>query len=88
MVDIMANIIISTKQLRTDMPRIRAGLARGNSYTVVYRSQPIGEITPAKSINVNKPTLPAGGRFNFTKKLGRELTPELFNEIALTKYDS
>ncbi len=84
----MASIIISTKQLRTEMPRVRAGLARGNSYTVVYRSQPIGEITPLKSVDTHKPILPDGGRFNFTKKLGRELTPELFNEIALTKYDS
>ena len=82
----MVMITISTKQLRTELPAIRAGLARGHRYTVIYRSLPIAELTPLSSSQRKRSAL-KGGRFNFAEKLGRELTPELINEIALTKYD-
>ena len=37
---------ISTKELRQKMPLIRSQLAKGESFLIIYRSQPIGTLTP------------------------------------------
>ncbi|MBU0731438.1 hypothetical protein KKC88_00990 [Patescibacteria group bacterium] len=37
---------ISIKELRTNMPAIRTGLEKGITYTIIYRSRPIGKLTP------------------------------------------
>ncbi|MFZ1812142.1 MAG: hypothetical protein WAU02_01285 [Candidatus Saccharimonadales bacterium] len=39
---------ITLKQFRTDMPRVIEEIAKGRSFTVIKRSQPVFEITPAK----------------------------------------
>jgi antitoxin (DNA-binding transcriptional repressor) of toxin-antitoxin stability system len=82
----MTTHTISTKELREELPRIREGIRRGQSYTVIYRSKPFAELHPINQPSVKSVKL-KGGTLNFTQKLGRELTPELINDIALTKYD-
>ena len=37
---------ISTKELRQKMPFVRTELAKGESFLIIYRSQPIGTLTP------------------------------------------
>ena len=46
---------ISTKELRQKMPLIRNELAKGESFLIIYRSQPIGTLTP-----IDKNDLPWG----------------------------
>lgn len=38
--------LLSVKELRLNFPKVRRGLARGERYTLLYRSKPVGEITP------------------------------------------
>jgi len=38
--------MISIKELRTNMPAIRSGLEKGITYTIIYRSKPIGKLEP------------------------------------------
>lgn len=82
----MTTHTISTKQLRTDLPAIRAGLARGNHYSIIYRSKVIGTLSPATDTLPTKITLP-GGTLRLTELAGRPLTPEYLNELAESMYD-
>ena len=77
---------ISTKQLRTELPAIRAGLARGKHYSIIYRSKVIGTLSPAPEAKPAKITL-RGGTLPLTKMAGRELTSEYLNELAESMYD-
>lgn len=37
---------ISVKELRMNFPKVRKELKKGVSYTIIYRSEPIGMLTP------------------------------------------
>ena len=41
--------LLSVKELRLNFPKVRRGLARGERYTLLYRSQPVGDIVPRRA---------------------------------------
>ncbi len=43
---------ISVKELRTNFPAVRKGLAKGISYLVIYQSMPIGQLKPVDPNNL------------------------------------
>ena len=77
---------ISTKELREQLPKVRAGLAKGNQYTIIYRSKPIARLEPiaqkpSASVRIKAGTL----RLQIHSK--QRLTPEYLNELAAQKYE-
>jgi hypothetical protein len=82
----MAIYTISTKQLRTQLPAIRAGLARGDHYHLIYRSRTVGELRPPHPSSLT-PIKLSGGGLQLQSRVNRKLTPEYLNEIAETLYD-
>jgi hypothetical protein len=78
---------ISTKELRDEMPRIRAGLAKGNQYTVIYRSKPIAHLEPITSHEPGAPVRVKGGTLRLQAYSSKPLTPEYLNELAAKKYE-
>lgn len=40
---------VSVKQLRTDLPQILARVEAGETFVIIYRSRPVGEINPMPS---------------------------------------
>jgi antitoxin (DNA-binding transcriptional repressor) of toxin-antitoxin stability system len=44
---------ISTKQLRTNFPKIKLALEKGQGYTILYRSKPLAELRPATQLAKN-----------------------------------
>lgn len=76
---------ISTKELREQLPKIRAGLARGDHYMLIYRSKPIARLTPLKQ----KPARPArvrGGSLRLQASSKRRLTPAYLKQLANQRY--
>jgi len=43
---------ISVKELRTNFPKVREGLAKGITYLVIYQSMPIGQLKPVDPENL------------------------------------
>lgn len=78
---------ISTKELRDEMPRIRAGLAKGNRYTVIYRSKPIAHLEPITAHEPSTKVRVAGGTLRLQAYSDHPLTPEYLNELAAKKYE-
>ena len=77
---------ISTKELREDLPRVRAGLAKGNRYIIIYRSKPIGRLEPLSPHKIVRREFKGGGlRLQAHSK--HKLTPEYLNKLAESKYD-
>ncbi len=77
---------ISTKELREQLPKIRAGLAKGNQYTIIYRSRPIGRLEPiTQKLSANVRIKAGTLRLQIHSK--RRLTPEYLNELAAQKYE-
>lgn len=77
---------ISTKELREELPRIRAGLAKGSHYTIIYRSKPIARLEPV----AHEPVIGArvkGGTLRLQKNSKQPLTPEYLNKLAAQKYE-
>lgn len=82
----MNDLTISTKELREELPRIRAGLARGNRYTIIFRSRPIGRLEPLTTNKTVRREFRGGGlRLQAHNK--HKLTPEYLNKLAESKYD-
>lgn len=77
---------ISTKELREELPKIRQGLARGNHYTLIYRSKPIGRLEPLTTPNNSKVRL-KGGTLRLQASSEQLLTPEYLNQLAAQKYE-
>ena len=84
---------ISTKQLREDMPSIKAKLLEGQSFYWIDRSKPIGRIEPISQPIRKQPTMTkkayrkyiesiAGG-FEFKKSY----SPEELNKIIDQQYE-
>ena len=77
---------ISTKELREQLPKVRAGLAKGNQYTIIYRSKPIARLEPI----IQKPSVNVrvkGGTLRLQAYSKRQLTPEYLNELTAEKYE-
>lgn len=77
---------ISTKELRNNMPRVRAGLNRGDQYLVIYRSKPIARLEPiGQKAPVN--TKVVGGGLRLQANSAQELTPEYLNQLVTDRYE-
>ena len=77
---------ISTKELREQLPKVRTGLAKGNQYTIIYRSKPIARLEPI----VQKPSENVrvkGGTLRLQAHSKHQLTPEYLNQLAAPKYE-
>ncbi len=66
----MSEQSISTKELRENLPKVRAGLRRGQSYTIIYRSKPIANLRP---INTDEDRWETAVDFTKLKKGGIEI---------------
>jgi antitoxin (DNA-binding transcriptional repressor) of toxin-antitoxin stability system len=82
----MSDQTISTKELREELPKIRAGLARGNHYTLIYRSKPIARLEPVPKETPQNLKI-VGGGFRLQEKAGHPLTPEYLNKLAEGKFE-
>lgn len=82
----MASQNISTKQLREELPEIRAGLARGNKYILIYRSKVIGKLEPVKT-KTSPPVRLKGGSLRLQAGTKRRLTPDYLDEVANQRYE-
>lgn len=81
----MSTQTISTKELRENLPGIRSGLAKGNQYTIIYRSKPIALLEPIATVAPSRKVV--GGGFRLQEAAGRKLTPEYLNKLAENKYE-
>lgn len=88
---------VSMKQLRENFSYVKSELEKGNSFTLIYRSQPIADIRPSgwqkpaqeQKQRVKKNTWRVedfAGGFSFSSKISKKLTPEYINEIANERY--
>jgi antitoxin (DNA-binding transcriptional repressor) of toxin-antitoxin stability system len=81
---------ISTKELRQNLPQVRRGLARGQRYTVIYRSKPIARLEPMQQYSAgssaNSLRSYAGG-FRLQANSNQKLTPEYLKKLAEHKFD-
>lgn len=69
------------------MPRIRAGLAKGNQYTIIYRSKPIAHLEPIAAHEPVTKVRVTGGTLRLQAHSELPLTPEYLNELAAKKYE-
>lgn len=82
---------VSTKQLRTEMPSIKARLQQGESFYWIDRSKPIGKIAPIekkqeKVMNAKeyrKYIQSIAGGFAFKKSL----SPKELNKLLEQRYE-
>ena len=77
---------ISTKELREQLPKVRAGLAKGNQYTIIYRSKPIARLEPITQSPIANVRV-KGGTLRLQANSKQRLTPEYMNELAANKYE-
>jgi len=42
--------LLSVKELRLNFPKVRRGLAKGERYTLLYRSTPVGVLAPMPDV--------------------------------------
>lgn len=48
---------ISTKELRTTLPTIRKGLAKGEEFYLIYQSKPVAKISPLTQMETDDVTI-------------------------------
>ncbi len=77
---------LSTKELREQLPRVRAGLARGDQYLLIYRSKAIARIEPIKQ-KPSANTRVHGGGLRLQADHAQQLTPEYLKNIASQRYE-
>lgn len=51
------NSTLSIKQLRLSLPKVIKELSHGKRFTLIYRSQPVGNLVPISSQKKNTKTL-------------------------------
>lgn len=86
----MSDQLVSMKELRENFSRYKAGLERGESYTIIYRSKPLARLTPPKKQpttddiqkNVEMVDKLAGGI-----DAGEDVTPKIMNDWYEESYD-
>ena len=82
---------ISTKQLRQDMPSIKARLLQGESFYWIDRSKPIGKIAPIET--KEKKVMNAIEYRKFVKRMAggfaskRPFTPSELNKLLDERYE-
>lgn len=77
---------ISTKELREQLPKVRAGLARGNQYLLIYRSKAIARLEPIKS-KPSSDVLVRGGGLKLQANAPQPLTPQYLKQLATQRYE-
>jgi len=77
---------ISTKELREQLPKVRAGLARGNQYLLIYRSKAIARLEPIKS-KPSSDVLVHGGGLKLQANAPQPLTPQYLKQLATQRYE-
>jgi len=77
---------ISTKELREQLPKVRAGLARGNQYLLIYRSKAIARLEPIKS-KPSSDVLVRGGGLKLQANAPQPLTPQYLKQLATRRYE-
>jgi len=83
----MNNQTVSTKELREELPKIRAGLAHGISYTLIYRSKPIAQLEPIAHKTSGQGARVKGGTLRLQSSSKHALTPEYLNKLSTEKYE-
>lgn len=76
---------ISTKELREQLPSIRAGLGRGTQYLLIYRSKVIARLEPVQAQPVAGSRI-RGGSLRLQANSRRELTPEYLKQLSSSRY--
>ena len=82
---------ISTKQLRQDMPAIKARLANGESFYWIDRSKPIGKIGPIEK--KQEKVMSSEEYHKYVKKMAggfaskKPLSPRELNKILEKRYE-
>ena len=82
---------VSTKQLREDMPSIKARLLRGESFYWIDRSKPIGKIAPIET--EEKKVMSPAEYHKFVKRMAggfaskKPLTPKELNKLLDQRYE-
>lgn len=59
---------ISVKELRTNFPKIRKALEKGQSFSLIYRSKPVARIEPFLSSHEGLKRLLAAKSLHFKSK--------------------
>jgi hypothetical protein len=77
---------ISTKELREQLPKVRAGLARGDQYLLIYRSKAIARLEPVKQ-ELPRNTKVRGGGLRLQANSSQELTTDYLRQIATQRYE-
>lgn len=77
---------ISTKELREQLPRVRAGLERGEEYLLIYRSKPIARLEPFHQKRRVGERIRGGG-LKLQAESRQRLTPDYLKQIASRKYE-
>ena len=68
------------------MPKVRAGLARGNQYLLIYRSKAIARLEPIKS-KPSSDVLVRGGGLKLQANAPQPLTPQYLKQLATRRYE-
>ncbi len=85
--------IISVKQLRENFGALKAELEAGESFLLMYRSQPLAELKPVKQTTLASSKKKIQRKLRQIRKiagglhLGKDLTPEKINELNDQIYD-
>lgn len=87
--------VISVKQLRENLPKIREGLKKDRVYLLIYRSQPFAKLEPLETdlgLELEE-IFPKKADFSLVDKLagglrlGKDLTPAKINKILDQRYE-
>lgn len=77
---------ISTKELRQNLPEVRAGLARGDGFLLIYRSKPIGRLEPIARQTFQNTKIKGGG-LRLQANSSQRLTPAYLRKLGASQYE-
>lgn len=71
---------ITTKELRTHLPKIKRAVDQGEVFVLVYRSRPFAQLVPLRSPKaIDVTTLPFVGMWK--KRIGKKSTATFLKEL-------
>ena len=85
---------ISTKQLRNDMPSIKARLLQGQAFYWIDRSKPIGRIEPISQLPIKPPPISKKAYRKYIESIAgglefkKSYTPEELNKMIDQQYET
>lgn len=86
--------IISVKQLRENLPKIREGLRKNQVYLLIYRSRPFARLEPVEKDlgweeekSFSKSDLSLVDKLSGGLRLGKSLTPAKINKVLDQRYE-